>query len=307
MSDAQPKPTNSGLAQLKDMRAARRRRPAGVREVPPPRHKPAAREDPAETEDSAVASTNESLHVPALPPVEIVREITPEISHEVDQRAPQQPSEHVAAERQADQFEQVAESREATPPPVPAPVVAARGPQPEGPASPPSSLPAGSATMGRSATDESQTATPLPDLEIDLDDPTALIVTPTVCSVGSRIMRRFDVARASAASHTAVVIDAMRAHARELPELVLASKPGGRPDDLFPWRETAGQRSTDRPEPLRLRPIRGELAVIDKLVDWVNTELNRRRPGIKKVSRSEVVAVALVAYLPAAPKRNRRR
>jgi hypothetical protein len=138
----------------------------------------------------------------------------------------------------------------------------------------------------------------LPDLDVDLDDPTALMVTPTVLSVPNTILRRFEAARRQGSSHTGLVLDALRAHAEQLPDLVLALRPGPRPGDLFPYRATPGAASTDRPGPLRIRPTAGELAIMDKLAAWVNGEISHNRPGVRKVSRSEVVAVALDAFLP---------
>jgi hypothetical protein len=138
----------------------------------------------------------------------------------------------------------------------------------------------------------------LPDLEIDLDDPTALLITPTVLSVPNTILRRFEQARMTAPSHTGLVLDALRAHAAQLPDLVKALRPGPRPGDLFPYRATPGAGSGDRPGPLRIRPTAGELGIMDRLTGWVNDEIRRGRAGVRKVSRSEVVAVALDSYLP---------
>lgn len=111
-------------------------------------------------------------------------------------------------------------------------------------------------------------------------------------------MERFEEARKTAATHTALVLDALRAHVDELPELVLAARPGPREGDLFPWRPSPAARSQDRPVPLRVRPTVGELRVIDALVEWVSAELARRRPGSRKANRSEVVTAALDTYLP---------
>lgn len=138
----------------------------------------------------------------------------------------------------------------------------------------------------------------LPDLEIDLDDPTALLITPTVLSVPNTILRRFEQARMTAPSHTGLVLDALRAHAAQLPDLVKALRPGPRPGDLFPYRATPGAGGGDRPGPLRIRPTAGELGIMDRLTGWVNDEIRRGRAGVRKVSRSEVVAVALDSYLP---------
>lgn len=146
----------------------------------------------------------------------------------------------------------------------------------------------------------------LPDLEVDLDDPTALLITPTVLSVPNKILARFERARPHAASHTALVLDALRAHAAQLPDLVAALRPGPRPGDLFPYRATPGAPSGDRPGPLRIRPTAGELAIMDGLTTWVNNQIRRGRAGVRKVSRSEVVSVALDAYLPQAKGGTRR-
>jgi hypothetical protein len=138
---------------------------------------------------------------------------------------------------------------------------------------------------------------PLPDLDVDLTDPAAMMVTPTVLSIPGTVMQRFEIARERESSHTAVVLNALRAHAPQLPDLELAKRPGPRPGDLFPYRAAPGATAADRPAPLRIRPTAGELRIMDALSTWVNVEINQRRPGGRKVSRSEVVAVALDAYL----------
>lgn len=146
---------------------------------------------------------------------------------------------------------------------------------------------------------------PLPQLDLDLTDPTMMIYSPTVLSVPAVVMLRFEAARPAAASHTALVLDALRAHAAELPDLVLAKRPGPRPGDLFPLRAVPGGGEPLRPQPLRIRPTVGELRIMDGLTDWVNDEIRRRRPGGRKVSRSEVVAVALDKYLPESSRKRR--
>ncbi len=109
-----------------------------------------------------------------------------------------------------------------------------------------------------------------------------------------------EVARTTPASHTGLVLDALRTYANQLPDLVLTERPGPRKSDLFPWCPSPQSgKLADRPEPLRVRPTVGELGVIDSLVGWVNEEIIRRRPGSRRASRSEVVTAALKAYLPA--------
>lgn len=119
-------------------------------------------------------------------------------------------------------------------------------------------------------------------------------------SIAGPIMRRFEKARAEAVSHTSLVLDALRAHAKQLPDLVAAGRPAAPTGDLFPWRSAPPKGRGGRPEPLRVRPTAGELRVIDALVSWVNSDMLGRRPSSTKASRSEVVAAALNAYLPKA-------
>jgi hypothetical protein len=144
----------------------------------------------------------------------------------------------------------------------------------------------------------SATTTGLPHLDVDVDDVTAMMVTPTVLSIPSSILRRFEEARKRSASHTALVLDALRGHVQDLPSLVVALRPGPRAGDLFPYRATPGAAQKDTPGPLRIRPTAGELAVMDAITTWVNTEIKKARPGSRRVTRSEVVAVALDAFLP---------
>lgn len=124
-------------------------------------------------------------------------------------------------------------------------------------------------------------------------------------------MRRFERARQVADSNTSVVLDALRAHAAELPQLVSAAR---RPastkgqQDLFPWRSstrgTRGAAARVRRVQLPIRPLVGELQVIDSLVDWVQQEIGASPRSLGgRATRSEVVVAALNAYLP--PERRR--
>jgi hypothetical protein len=138
----------------------------------------------------------------------------------------------------------------------------------------------------------------MPNLEIDPEDPTALVVTPTVLSVPGQIMDRFrDAVRHRASRHTELVLDALRACAPRLPDLVRKARPGPRPGDLFPFRSRKAS-PRGRPEPLRIRPLTGELRIMDALAAWVDVEVNGKRISGRRVTRSEVVAAALDAYLP---------
>lgn len=92
----------------------------------------------------------------------------------------------------------------------------------------------------------------LPELDIDLRDPDAQIVSPTVMSIPESIVARFDKARSQAPSHTAVVLNALRQHAHELPALILARRPAPTPGNLFPWRDAPGGSGSETPLPLRI-------------------------------------------------------
>lgn len=141
-------------------------------------------------------------------------------------------------------------------------------------------------------------AAPLPRLDIDLTDSAAHLVSPTVLSVPASIIERFEQARVKAPSHTALVLDALRAHAEQLPALILRRRPSGNPQDLFPWRATPGLTSTETPMPLRIRPTNGELAVMRTLISWASEQIIHHRPGERPTNRSEMVTAALDAYLP---------
>jgi hypothetical protein len=150
-------------------------------------------------------------------------------------------------------------------------------------------------------------AVDLPKFEIDPTDPTAHMVSPTVLSIPGSIVERFERARANAPSHTALVLDALRAHVGDLPALILNRRPGLKPGDLFPFREAPGRTTTDTPLPLRIRPTKGELAVMKKLTDWASARIAEQRAGARETNRSEMVAAALDAFLPPAPSTKRRK
>lgn len=135
----------------------------------------------------------------------------------------------------------------------------------------------------------------LPDLRIDLGSATARLPKPTVMNVPASVMARFARMRRDADSHTGVTLDALRATVGRLPELVATARPQPQAGDLFPLR---GGAQRERRDPLRVRPTVAELAVIDRIVQWVAEEIDRRYPGSPRVTRSEVVSAALDAYLP---------
>lgn len=180
----------------------------------------------------------------------------------------------------------------APPPPAPVAEVAAPAPAPPTITKAPSPAPAA----------QSFKLDSLPALEINADDPAALIVSPTMLNMPASIMERFELARSKAPSHTAVVLDALRAHVHDLPNLILARRPGAKPGDLFPWRDAPGSSREEPSLPLRIRPTTGELAVMKALVDWSSTNLRALRAGTRPTNRSEMVAAALDAYLPSSGK-----
>lgn len=122
----------------------------------------------------------------------------------------------------------------------------------------------------------------LPDLAIDLNDPDAHIPSPTVMSIPESIVVRFNSARATAPSHTAIVLNALREHAHELPALILARRPGPTPGDLFPWRGAPGKSGTETPLPLRIRPTKAERKVMKVLETWASQQIRLQRPGARK-------------------------
>ena len=145
---------------------------------------------------------------------------------------------------------------------------------------------------------------PRPSLDVDLTDPKAALAKPTMLSIPRNIVRRFERERPHAKSHMAVVLQALRAHADELPRLVQERRADPGSGDLFMYSAAAGVVSATYPTPLRIRPTVGELRVMDGLRGWVNEEIRRQEPGFRRASRSEVVAAALDVYLA---KNHRRR
>lgn len=149
----------------------------------------------------------------------------------------------------------------------------------------------------------------LPDLTVDIDDPATLVPSPTVLSVPEPIMRRFERARRTAESNTAVVLDALRAHLRDLPRLVAearrpAAATAGEP---FPWRTSKSGHAAGKVRRVQLpiRPLAGELQVIDTLVSWVQNQIGTGSRALGgRTNRSEVVVAALNAYLPAERRRS---
>ncbi|GIJ28260.1 hypothetical protein Vqi01_34220 [Micromonospora qiuiae] len=159
---------------------------------------------------------------------------------------------------------------------------------------------------------ETSRVTDLPDLSVDPDDPAALVVSPTVLSVPAPLMARFERARRTSTSNTELVLDALRAHLADLPRLVAeARRPAAAAaDEPFPWRRTSAQRRAAgkvRRVQLPIRPLVGELYVIDTLVAWVQEQLGAGSRSLGgRINRSEVVVAALDAHLPADRPRGRR-
>lgn len=161
------------------------------------------------------------------------------------------------------------------------------------------------------STSSARPVTGLPDLSVDLDDPAAMAVSPTVLSVPAPLMARFERARRSSTSNTELVLDALRAHLADLPRLVAeARRPtAAAAGEPFPWRTSAQRRAAAKVRRVQLpiRPLVGELHVIDTLVGWVQEQIGAGPRSLGgRITRSEVVVAALNAHLPADRPRGRR-
>lgn len=266
----------SGIGALNSRRARR------TRQAPPPRH-PATPMPlsvvPDKVDDPVPASVPETPARPE-PMVDAATKQSPPPAEQGPK--PQEPTASTAS----------ASPETSEPAPTasaPAPVEPAADDEPGGELASPDD---------ESGEESSTTAAKLPVLDIDLRDPEAQIVSPTVMSIPESIVARFDKARSKAPSHTAVVLNALRKHAHELPALILARRPGPNPGDLFPWRDSPGDSGSETPLPLRIRPTKAELKVMKTLQDWSTKQIRAQRPGARETNRSEMVAAALDAYLP---------
>ncbi len=263
--------------------ALNNRRTRRTRQAPPPRH-PATPTPLAVVPDKVDDPTPAPVQETPARPEPVVDAATKQSPPPAEQAKPQPTAP--AAPTSADTPEPVATA------PAPAPVEPAAAEEAGGELASPGD---------ESGTESSTTAAKLPVLDIDLRDPEAQIVSPTVMSIPESIVARFDKARSKAPSHTAVVLNALRKHAHELPTLILARRPGPNPGDLFPWRDAPGDSGTETPLPLRIRPTKAELKVMKTLQDWSTKQIRAQRPGARETNRSEMVAAALDAYLPASP------
>ena len=85
-------------------------------------------------------------------------------------------------------------------------------PAQEPPATSARSAAASSAPQAASTSTGERSAAGVPDLTVDMDDPAAVAVSPTVLSVPAPLMARFERARRTSTSNTELVLDALRAH-----------------------------------------------------------------------------------------------
>lgn len=143
-------------------------------------------------------------------------------------------------------------------------------------------------------------------LDVDVSDAAGLVPAPTTLNVPASIVDRFEQALPLRTTHAALMLDAVRARAERLPELVIARRPAPRAGDPFPLRAVPGEGRPERPGTLRVRPMKAEVEVLDRLTEWVDAEVRRARPGGRKVSRSEVVTAALDVYLPPLTRKSRK-
>lgn len=304
-----PLPEDDPLAAL-DAKSNRRRKhktlPPPRKPKPPPQATPPAAvatgdeergQEEAPRAESSLAPGGPQEEVPADKPApvehgdrpnEISREIAPEVAVETSDEVTATGTDLVAPEPPPAAPFQTVEHAPAAPQSVALPESDGAAP-----------------TVASSADGGSAVTTDLPSLAFDVSDPAAFTVMATQLSAPASVVKRFDDYRQRVRdkTHTAVVLDALRKHAADLPQMVIDSRPGPRPGDLFPYRDAAAEFTRERPAPLRIRPNRGELAVIDLLTSWVAEQVQQRRPGGRKVTRSEVVAVALDSYLPGRGKR----
>jgi hypothetical protein len=178
-------------------------------------------------------------------------------------------------------------------------------------AAPAAPAPAASAPSADKTSTGRARATGMPDLSVDLDDPAALAVSPTVLSVPAPLMARFERARRNSTSNTELVLDALRAHLADLPRLVADARRPAAVDagEPFPWRASAqrGKAAKVRRVQLPIRPLAGELQVMDTLVEWVQQQIGAGPRSLGgRITRSEVVVAALDAHLPMDRPRGRR-
>ncbi|CAA0126475.1 Uncharacterised protein [Mycolicibacterium vanbaalenii] len=262
--------------------ALNNRRTRRTRQAPPPRH-PATSTPLAVVPDKVDDPEPAPVQEASARPEPVVDAADKQSPSPVEQETkPQEPGSAAPTSTDTPQ-------RAAAAPAAPAPVEPAVDEKPRGELASPND---------KSGQESSTTAAKLPVLDIDLRDPEAQIVSPTVMSIPESIVARFDKARSKAPSHTAVVLNALRKHAPELPSLILARRPGPNPGDLFPWRDAPGDSGSETPLPLRIRPTKAELKVMKTLQDWSTKQIREQRPGARETNRSEMVAAALDAYLP---------
>ncbi|MEC9324404.1 MAG: hypothetical protein VYB90_11235 [Actinomycetota bacterium] len=148
---------------------------------------------------------------------------------------------------------------------------------------------------------------PLPDLTIDWSDPVMHVVRATRLSVAGSVFDAFKAAAEQPGQppQTSLIMAAVSAHLARLPELVLERRPDEHTDfSTFYRRPTVTSRTrTDPQVALYIRPNGGEDQALNRIVGWVNAIITEGHPGRREASRSEIVAAALAAEYPTAPKR----
>ncbi|MEV6774410.1 hypothetical protein AB0N05_37815 [Nocardia sp. NPDC051030] len=155
---------------------------------------------------------------------------------------------------------------------------------------------------GTGVAEEAEVPWEKPVFKLDPKDPASRHIKGTTSKVPVSIMRRFNTARRSAPSHTAILVDAVRKHADSLPQLILRQRPEiSRPDLDDPLRHiTFDSESKDD---LRIRPTLLELQYFKALVESINVWLEANWPSSRPTNQSEIFAVMLDADLPTPKKR----
>lgn len=187
------------------------------------------------------------------------------------------------------------------PQPDPEPAIPAGSSPKSAPRQKPGAKPKQQAEPGEAELPTPKVAWTMPEAETDPDDSTALYVSPTVAKIPVPVMRRFNVARRTAVSHTAPVLDAMFGHAHELDRLILKNRPeiaARYAHRRMPLRRLTVEKSTKAD--LRIRPTEAELNYLKELVASINVWLESNWPKTKPTDQSEVITVLLDAFLPGA-------
>uniref|UniRef100_UPI003F49B1A3 hypothetical protein n=1 Tax=Nocardia suismassiliense TaxID=2077092 RepID=UPI003F49B1A3 len=278
------------------------KKPRQQRVAPPPRH-------PKKTQSEPAKETADQTQQPAAAPAAVTPAPTPAPARpEPAPEASQSTQAEVQTEAKADEPKK-ADAKPENPAPEPAVTTdteaagSTEAPDQGVPVTPQKAAPV--PAKAKPVAGEAELPTPkvawvMPEDNSDPDDATALYVSPTVAKIPVPVMRRFNIARRSAVSHTAPVLDAMFGHAHELDRLILKHRPeiaARYASRRMPLRRLTAEKATKAD--LRIRPTEAELNYLKALVNSINVWLEANWPKTKPTDQSEVITVLLDAYLPA--------